>query len=312
MRACVIILADKVEVIVTVAQDYFFISAILAGLLTRRPTVLFVHDNWMVWKRKLLGPLTPNVFRWALRNATMVSVISEPMARLVREISGVTATVQLPFTDIPTRQTSKITAAMPFFTIAYSGTLHSAVNDILVVMMSLVLGQDSLNLPCELRLLCATPESPQTLMPQAANDPRIKHAGWLPHDQVQELLAGSDALLLPFSFSEKEHAVTSTAFPSKAADYLAAKVPIIVVAPVDSTVARYMKEKGCALCVTTPDPSALAAAVRRLMESNEERERLAQSGWRAFLENHETKAARQKFYSDLETAFQARTRFQGL
>ena len=96
-----------------------------------------------------------------------------------------------------------------------------------------------------------------------------------------ELLRGlgqADILLLPHGFSGSLSQVEySTIFPTKTIEYLISGRPILAHTPPGAYLTRFLKQHDCALVVETPDPAALAVAIRRLRTDGSLRSRLVRN-----------------------------------
>jgi glycosyltransferase involved in cell wall biosynthesis len=84
----------------------------------------------------------------------------------------------------------------------------------------------------------------------------------------------ADILFLPLAFRTSAPDVIRTAFPAKAAEYLVSGTPILVHAPPDAYISQYARRKNWGYVVDTPDPNALAAAIRMLLDDTDLRRSL--------------------------------------
>jgi len=186
--------------------------------------------------------------------------------------------------------------------IVYFGTLNAAVDDSIEALVHVVngasLGQYGVE-RCRLDLY--------TLLPQGAGGPyqrwaseRVRFHPWVSQAEAQAILLGADLLLLPFSFRADQRHLTERSFPSKAADYLAAARPILVIAPPDSTVALYATAQGFAEVVCAPDASQIAAAIGRIAADGEHRGRLASAARATFDQHHDLFQQQRELVADLQ------------
>lgn len=73
----------------------------------------------------------------------------------------------------------------------------------------------------------------------------------------------------------------STAFPTKAVEYLASGQPILVHCPENYFLARFFRDHECGIVVSVRDADAIAAAAKWLMTSSSEQERMRRNALRA-------------------------------
>ncbi len=87
---------------------------------------------------------------------------------------------------------------------------------------------------------------------------------WLPRAEAIAALAAADVCVVALGFATPYPQEVQGCFPSKLVDYLAAGRPILAVVPEGSFVARFVRERGCGLVVTSRDPAAICAALEEL------------------------------------------------
>jgi glycosyltransferase involved in cell wall biosynthesis len=127
----------------------------------------------------------------------------------------------------------------------------------------------------------------------------IEIQGWVPQSELRDALGEADILLLPYSFSENARHAVETAFPSKTADYLASRKPILILAPSSSTLVRYAREEGFADTVDEFSTDALARTIHQIVFSPEHRARLVDRAQQVFCRNHDIANQRSKFFATL-------------
>jgi glycosyltransferase involved in cell wall biosynthesis len=125
---------------------------------------------------------------------------------------------------------------------------------------------------------------------------RVRALGRLPPEQVAELYRTSDALLFPVRWEEPWGLVPLEAMASGC----------LVLATGRGGSGEYLRDGENCLLVPVRDPAALAAAVRRLSEDPELRERL-RSGGSLTASQHSEEVFNQSVEAQLEEARQRRT-----
>ena len=91
-----------------------------------------------------------------------------------------------------------------------------------------------------------------------------------------------DAVILAYSFDERHRELYSTHFPSKLPEYLALRMPVVVLGPPFATGVRWaLRNPNAAVCITEPQPAAWVVALRKLTESADQRLTLADAAYSA-------------------------------
>lgn len=103
-----------------------------------------------------------------------------------------------------------------------------------------------------------------------------------PETTWQRVQDECDAVILPYSFSRAHHDLYSTHFPSKLPEYLALRMPVMVLGPAHATGVRWaLRNPRTVLAVTEPHPPAWLSALRALASSAQLRLKLAEEAWLA-------------------------------
>jgi colanic acid biosynthesis glycosyl transferase WcaI len=119
-----------------------------------------------------------------------------------------------------------------------------------------------------------------------------------PYGDVPYMLAGADGLFVPL---DREKSFLSV--PSKLYNYMAAGRPIIGLASEASEVAKIIRDVRCGVCAPPDDVQAIAAAIRRLAASPEERAAMGLRG-RTYVEGY---YGRERVIDSLETVMRRLT-----
>jgi len=123
----------------------------------------------------------------------------------------------------------------------------------------------------------------------------------LPSDElIQVLHKEANALLLWTAFAEEARENVRTLFPSKMVDYTATGVPIVVVAPEDSCISRYLKDnRDAGYLITDSCPQKNAEQITKLLKDASELERLGKGAIAAGFKDFSFEKNFQKFCSKL-------------
>jgi glycosyltransferase involved in cell wall biosynthesis len=112
-----------------------------------------------------------------------------------------------------------------------------------------------------------------------------------------------DTVILPYSFARAHHELYSTHFPSKLPEYLALRMPVVVLGPAHATGVRWaLRNPGAVLAITEPDPPAWFSALRELASSVQLRLRLAGEAWLAAERDFSPAALKSFFLAVIEDA----------
>jgi glycosyltransferase involved in cell wall biosynthesis len=267
-----------------------------AYLAARRVGVPFFPYYFDHWSQQAV--FAPRLHRLAelvepriLRRASTVIVPNEFLARdlerrgrvrtrIVRnacEISSTLSTESL-------ARTSEGTAA-----IVYTGAVYAANHDAFRNLANVL---DSTGLRAKLHIYTAQRE--EEVAGAGIRGPVSVHSH-RPLGEIPALQAQADILFLPLAFDTPYPALIRSSSPAKMAEYLAAGRPILVHAPPDSFVSWYFSNHACGLVVDQLEPEPLAAAVRRLLEDDDLRRRLATAAQSRAVADFDLIAAREAF-----------------
>jgi glycosyltransferase involved in cell wall biosynthesis len=295
-----IIKRNKLDVLTTVADGHFFIAASCASLLTGTPLVLLVHDDWVAAQRRdsyLMQSLCASFFKFAVRTASHIYAVSPGMQRMLKEEFAVDSDLQLPSTDIKDFEAlPNISVNRPGFRIVYAGIGSGVVLEGLDSIARLIKSGelfDPLRGACELHLYMSV--SAEDLRKLGWEHQNIKTHGWVTQPELRKALKNADLLFLPYSFREDQRFFTIRSFPSKVADYLAARKPILILSPAYATIVEYARHYGFAAIVDEPSKAALINGILRVWEDQSYRENLISQGSRTLALNHDIAAQRVAF-----------------
>lgn len=111
---------------------------------------------------------------------------------------------------------------------------------------------------------------------QGIEGPQIAVHSPLPQDEVYQVQHEADLLVLAFSFDGTFEEILSATLTTKLGEYLAAGRPILVHAPPDTFVNKYLRQHNSGIVVDQPDVAALVTALQTLMNDDSLRTTLGQ------------------------------------
>jgi glycosyltransferase involved in cell wall biosynthesis len=289
----------QAEAVLTVAHGTMFIAAVLAASRARKPSVVVVHDDW-TW---FIGHHTwvprraaPPILGRTLRRATHVYAISDGVQQWLQKDFGIDSEVQLPCADSAVFS-APADRADGIFRIVFTGAFVECTAAGLGLMVE-ALRQGAIGENWTLDLYGPSAAAVAQL---GWNDPRVTAHGWQSQQEVHKAMSQADLLYVPFAFDEESQRLGRRQFPSKLADYLAARRPVLVSAPAEIAVSRYVRRSECAELVEENSVDAIEAALRRLASSPQRRQQLVDRGWKAFQTNHEVGRLRSELLYRLRT-----------
>ena len=306
IRATQEIRRQRMEVVITIIQGRYYFAAGLASWLTATPQIAIVHDSLdasNVGRWKFPATMRRRLTTRILKRAAHIYVVSPEMQRLVFGECGRKAEIQLPSTAMPARESDGqvylIGLGRPV--ILFAGTVGYTVKDGLDLLANLIATGKlkEYGMP-EAKLHLCTSMTDAEMQKHGWDRPGIIAKGWLSQAELARELSSADILFLPYSFSKISQEAVKTAFPSKAADYLAAGKPIVVFGPKNSSLVRYASEQGFAEIIDEFSEAALACGIQKIALSPSYREKLAARALEVFSANHDIRSQRQKFYLTLD------------
>jgi glycosyltransferase involved in cell wall biosynthesis len=130
----------------------------------------------------------------------------------------------------------------------------------------------------------------------------VRLGGTLASHEMPAVLRGADVLLHVESFDPKLQRYTRLSLSTKLPQYLAAGRPILAYAPAHLASCQHVEQCHSGLAVGVRDPARLRAALQRLLQDCELRERLGAAAWRAARNRHDIHSERERFRAVLADA----------
>ncbi len=138
--------------------------------------------------------------------------------------------------------------------------------------------------------------------PEAIRFNRLKSVRVHPainHSAVPELLAKYDILLLPLDFTSEGMKYARYSIPTKASEYMASGIPILVYAPEQTAISQFMANHDCGFCLTTIDTIKLKSALELLSNDDDYRIRLSRNAVRVAFEQFDADKVRKEFQGSI-------------
>lgn len=116
----------------------------------------------------------------------------------------------------------------------------------------------------------------------------------IPNDKIPVTLKGYDALYLTLGFSKESRAYTRLSMPTKLTEYLAAGVPILLHAPIEIAVSKYVCQTNTGLVCTDNSQQGLESNILQLMSNPDLRDTLKRNALE-LAKAHDIKIVSNKF-----------------
>ncbi len=253
-------------------------AAYLASRLTRVRFLPYVFDDFAFQHLDpVKGAFARRLDPFLMRGAAEIIVVNEFLQAALHRRYGVPSAVihnpcgveefTTPLAPGPERAGGGIN-------LVYTGAIYEAHYD---AVWNLLRALDLLE-RSDVTLHLYTADSQQRLTGKGIVGPVVYHSHQ-PLSAMPAIQRRADVLFLPLAFSSPYPEIVKTSAPTKLAEYLAARRPILVHAPADSFVAWYFREHVCGLVVDENDPAKLARGLERLLADTALQERLAANAW---------------------------------
>jgi glycosyltransferase involved in cell wall biosynthesis len=128
---------------------------------------------------------------------------------------------------------------------------------------------------------------------------RMSHVSVNPavsHEDVPALLPRYDLLLLPLDFTYEGLMYARYSIPTKASEYMASGVPILVYAPEQTAISQFCAINECGHCVTELDPKNLLEAIQLLINNEAYRKMLSSNAVTIAFKYFDANKIRQEFH----------------
>ncbi len=124
----------------------------------------------------------------------------------------------------------------------------------------------------------------------------------LPYLDVPKALTGADLLLIANDFDKSSIEFVKYSIPTKATEYMASGVPILIYAPAEVAVTRYALRQKWAFVNSEHNPRQVKEAILSFMEHREMREEYARRAMHIAAKNHASINVRNQFREILKRA----------
>ncbi len=249
------------DLVVTVAHDFAWLSAVDAASLAGARCAVFVHDEWcqIYGARFSSAARAASLYSRSLAKADRVLAVSEGMQEHLKSAYAVDSEVFLPpRRKVTVRAHRRERPAGRPFRFAYCGQLWAGYWETLKQLAAIGLRHG-----WELDIY-----SNEAGRRTAGGEfPNVRTHAFLPEaDLTRHLAREADALVVALPFDAGDSVMVKTMFSSKMAEYTSTELPVVIMAPPESNMARWGKDAGCFLLIDRVEPDFQEQVLRSLVE----------------------------------------------
>lgn len=117
----------------------------------------------------------------------------------------------------------------------------------------------------------------------------------VPHSTIPSLLPSYDLLVLPLDFDEKSIRFAKLSIPTKASEFMISGTPVLVYAPLQTALARYVIKEQWAYLVSDTNKTVIIDAIKKIYSTSSIREELGQKAKTLAMETENSLVIRKKF-----------------
>ncbi|HQK70490.1 MAG TPA: glycosyltransferase [Bacteroidales bacterium] len=115
------------------------------------------------------------------------------------------------------------------------------------------------------------------------------------YDEVPDLFSRYDILLLPLDFTSQGQKYAQFSIPTKASEYMASGIPILVYAPGQTAISQFVSKYNCGHCVTELDFLKLEEALELMINDVEYRSVLSRNAIETAFDLFDSRKVRKEF-----------------
>lgn len=127
---------------------------------------------------------------------------------------------------------------------------------------------------------------------------QLKHVRinkYIEYSELPKKFSEADLLVLPMDFDKENFDFIHLSMPTKVPEYMACGTPIFVFAPEKTALSRYATKSKWAFVENKNTEEAILNKLKRIVENQDEREKISQTAKRMAVEVHESEIVRKKF-----------------
>lgn len=264
------------------------------------PIAIHIMDDWPVtiYKTGLLGfywnKRTNNAFRNLINKSSVLMSISDAMSIEYNRRYGKTwVSFHNPInTQISSEALLKKRGNHSCFNIMYRGRIGSGIKNSLVYLIENIETMVNSGYNIKIQVGIKEEEYKNLKLDQFKCTELLPQ---LPYKEVHLSLGSADLLVIVYDFDKKSKEFMKFSMPTKATEYMASGVPILIFAPSDHAVTKYARAEDWGYVVDQEDKNLLQKGIVELLNNQELRTRLVTNATRTVMKNHDAEKVREKF-----------------
>lgn len=130
----------------------------------------------------------------------------------------------------------------------------------------------------------------------------VEYQNFVAYEELPRVFADADFLVLPYDFSDKSMNFIKYSMPTKATEYMVSGTPILIFAPEDTALVKYAQKLNWAMVETENNVGLLAKKIKKMVENESLRKKIAQNAINIAEKNHGIVAVSNKFAQVLSSA----------
>ena len=130
----------------------------------------------------------------------------------------------------------------------------------------------------------------------------VVHNPFVAYKELPTVFGKADMLVLPYDFESKSSAFIKYSMPTKASEYFASGTPVLVIAPEETAIVKYVRLQRCAAVVNKNCVDSVANGIRQLIENKEERASLGNVAKMVAKKFHDAVLVRKHFVETLQSS----------
>lgn len=265
----------------------------------RTPIAIHIMDDWpvMVHKTGLLGFYwnikTNKAFRILINRASVFLSISDAMSKEYNRRYGKNwIAFHNPVNPEILSEGSLKDNKSAYFKIMYRGRIGSGINKSLVCLIKNIESLVNSGQNIKVQLGIREEDFKKMRLDQYKCTELLPQ---LPYKEVNRSFASADILAIVYDFDKKSRKYMKFSMPTKATEYMASGVPILVFAPSDNAVTKYALAEGWGYVVDQESDKLFQKGIMELLKNRELRTRLITNAKQTVLKNHDAEKVREKF-----------------
>jgi glycosyltransferase involved in cell wall biosynthesis len=178
-------------------------------------------------------------------------------------------------------------------TILYSGRIGIGISESLTDIASAIdsLTDETVNIRLHIQTFTKDPAILNKLQ-------RYKCVAFNPfssYEQLPEIFAAADILLLANDFSEKGLTYLKFSMPTKASEYMISGTPVFLYAPGETAVSKFFAQNDCGCCVNERSPDKIIGALNQLINDENYRKKISRNAINLAIEKFDQEKVRKEF-----------------